>query len=65
MQSNLLTSIKKIYQQIIKSFAFIPAVIAIFFLGFSVLMLKLDFSESGEGITWLIIKHVKNHNYGF
>lgn len=47
---SILATIKKFYHQVIKSFAFVPAIIAISFLAFSILMLELDFSSLGKHI---------------
>lgn len=52
--------IKIIYKRTINSIAFVPAVIALFFLVMSFLMLELDFSETGKHIKlrldWLSLK---------
>lgn len=48
------------YSRMVSSIAFYPAIIAVFFLIFSLIMLKLDFSEQGKSfkqqLTWLSLK---------
>ncbi len=48
------------YARMVSSIAFYPAIIAVFFLILSLLMLKLDFSEQGKSfkqqLTWLSLK---------
>ncbi len=50
MTGKLQKFIRKNYNRLVTSIAFLPAIIAILFLGFSWLMIELDFSEIGKSI---------------
>lgn len=60
MVQGILKWLRTIYKQTIASIAFIPALIAIFFLLLSFFMVQFDFSESGKSIKsnahWLTLK---------
>ncbi len=60
MWNNIITWLIKRYQRIVNSIAFYPALIALFFLALSYLMITFDFSEAGKHfksqLHWLSLK---------